>query len=337
MWWIVGNVTDYTLDYALSDGSHTFEVKAVDKAGNEGCECDLAFTLDATSPTVSPSISNVTAFGMSATHASIRWSTDEGATSQVEYGATSSYGSSSYLDSSLDTSHAIHLTELTADTTYHFRVKSSDACANEAASDDNTFSTVQPAPGVSILSHSLYRDAGGWYFVVGEVKNTGSQAVTYVEVVATFYNSVGRVVGIHSTSTMIFVVLANQKTPFQIAVLERTILPQIDHYELAIADAMVLPEQPYTTFTILNQSSSTNGMGYYEVAGRVQNTGSRTALLVTVSATFYDSAGTVVAVGSATTDPSTLAAGQTAPFDLSVSSSERSGEISSYELQVLGI
>jgi beta-lactamase superfamily II metal-dependent hydrolase len=44
----IGNVTTYTVSTALPDGAHTFEVRAVDKAGNQGTAGSLAFTIDTT-------------------------------------------------------------------------------------------------------------------------------------------------------------------------------------------------------------------------------------------------------------------------------------------------
>jgi hypothetical protein len=137
-WTSIGDVTTFTCENAVSDGSHALKVKAVDKAGNEGDEGSLAFTCD----TVAPTISNVSVASTSPSSATITWTTNESATSQVEYGTTSDYGSSSALHSSLMTTHTVTLTGLTAETTYHYRVKSKDACGNEASSNDNTFTTV---------------------------------------------------------------------------------------------------------------------------------------------------------------------------------------------------
>ncbi|MBI4288416.1 MAG: S8 family serine peptidase, partial [Chloroflexi bacterium] len=47
----VGNVTAYTAPAALADGSHTFEVKAVDIAGNESNAASVTFIVDVTPPT----------------------------------------------------------------------------------------------------------------------------------------------------------------------------------------------------------------------------------------------------------------------------------------------
>src|SRR5207248_6457095 len=73
--------------------------------------------------------------------ATIGWATDEPATSLVDYGTTSSYGSSSPLDPTLVTNHSVALSGLAANTLYHYRVKSTDASGNPASSGDFTFST----------------------------------------------------------------------------------------------------------------------------------------------------------------------------------------------------
>ncbi|MDZ7363133.1 MAG: PQQ-dependent sugar dehydrogenase, partial [candidate division KSB1 bacterium] len=69
------------------------------------------------------------------------WQTDEASDSQVEYGLTAGYGSSSPLDAALVTSHTVTLSGLQPNTTYHYRVKSKDAAGNLAASGDFSFTT----------------------------------------------------------------------------------------------------------------------------------------------------------------------------------------------------
>jgi hypothetical protein len=94
--------------------------------------------------TTAPVISGGTASGITAFSSVITWTTDEPATSQVEYGLTTAYGTTTTLDSTLVTSHSVTLSGLSADTTYHYRVKSRDAAGNEAVSEDNAFTTAQP-------------------------------------------------------------------------------------------------------------------------------------------------------------------------------------------------
>ncbi|MHB8860277.1 MAG: beta strand repeat-containing protein [Minisyncoccota bacterium] len=88
-----------------------------------------------------PVITNVQSTNIGTSTVQITWTTDELATSQVEYGTTSGYGSSSAADATLTASHSMTLTGLMPNTEYHFRVKSTDAANNLATSGDNTFTT----------------------------------------------------------------------------------------------------------------------------------------------------------------------------------------------------
>src|SRR6185312_5799104 len=68
----------------------------------------------------------VYAYGVSGTAATIAWTTNEAADSQVEYGPTTAYGSSTTLDTSLVTGHSQALSGLSPGTLHHYRVKSRD-------------------------------------------------------------------------------------------------------------------------------------------------------------------------------------------------------------------
>jgi hypothetical protein len=77
----------------------------------------------------------------------ISWSTDELATSQVDYGETTGYGLRSGPQPGMSTEHSAVLTDLKGGITYHYRVRSTDAAGNETVSADRTFSTpMQSAP-----------------------------------------------------------------------------------------------------------------------------------------------------------------------------------------------
>lgn len=121
---------------SLAEGSHTFEVKAQDLAGNEdSTPASWTWVVDIAAPI----ISGVTEVP-SATTAAITWTTNEPADSRVDYGSDASYGSS-VSNMSLVTSHSITLTGLSPVTTYHYRVSSTDAAGNSALSGDYTFIT----------------------------------------------------------------------------------------------------------------------------------------------------------------------------------------------------
>ncbi len=89
-----------------------------------------------------PAISNIAAGHITPVSATVIWTTNEASDSQVEYGLTTSYGSSSSLDASLVASHAVALSNLQTNKVYHYRVKSKDAAGNLAVSEDATFVTL---------------------------------------------------------------------------------------------------------------------------------------------------------------------------------------------------
>jgi lysophospholipase L1-like esterase len=78
----------------------------------------------------------------------INWNTNEAANTQIEYGLTTSYGSSTAINATLLTTHSQAVTSLAANTTYHYRVKSRDAAGNLATSADFTFATADTLPPV---------------------------------------------------------------------------------------------------------------------------------------------------------------------------------------------
>ena len=82
------------------------------------------------------------------TSVTITWATDKDATSQVLYGETISYGTASpatapdhMVAANLDKEHSITITGLTAGTTYHYQVKSTEATNVSGTSADRTFNT----------------------------------------------------------------------------------------------------------------------------------------------------------------------------------------------------
>jgi peptidoglycan hydrolase-like protein with peptidoglycan-binding domain len=95
----------------------------------------------APSDTTAPTISSISADSVGWLSTNITWNTNELSTSKVEYGNTSSLGSSVQTDSSRKNSHNILLEGLTPGTTYYYKVKSSDSAGNEAVSELKTFKT----------------------------------------------------------------------------------------------------------------------------------------------------------------------------------------------------
>jgi len=93
--------------------------------------------------TTPPSVSSVSSGTPAATSVTITWNTNEAANSQVNYGTTSSYGSSAS-GSGFTTNHSVNITSLLGETTYHFQVVSVDSAGNASSSSDATFVTASP-------------------------------------------------------------------------------------------------------------------------------------------------------------------------------------------------
>lgn len=84
------------------------------------------------------------------TSATVTWSTDELATSRVDWGTTTAYGQPPVAATGAVTAHRSRLTGLACATVYHYRVRSTDAVGNEFVSSDRTLTTAACASGPSI-------------------------------------------------------------------------------------------------------------------------------------------------------------------------------------------
>ena len=76
----------------------------------------------------------------------ITWTTSAPATTQVKYGTTTSYGSTSTLDRTLGETHVVNLTNLTPGTLYHFQALSADELGQSVATADQSFTTLTGPP-----------------------------------------------------------------------------------------------------------------------------------------------------------------------------------------------
>ena len=143
---------------ALSDltpnTTYHYRVLSKDAAGNAAVSDDFTFTTQALPPpdTTAPAITAVTSSSVTQNSATIAWTTDEPADRQVHYGLTTAYGSSTPVQTTLNTSHNVVLAGLTPNTTYHYRVLSKDAAGNMATSGDFTLTT-QALPPASPITH----------------------------------------------------------------------------------------------------------------------------------------------------------------------------------------
>ena len=137
---------DVTVNVATedTDSSSAWTVQVSDD-GNGGAPFSCSGSLGTaivSSDNQAPTISNLTLSNITSSSLTITWTTDVSSTSVVDYGTTSSYGSTKS-DTSMTTSHTINIDSLSANTTYHFKAKSTNSADVTGDSGDQTFTTAK--------------------------------------------------------------------------------------------------------------------------------------------------------------------------------------------------
>ncbi len=135
----------------LPSTTYHYCIDATDVVGNVTHSCSHTFTTAAASvPSIGdtnpPTVSIVSAASVTSSSVVVTWTTDEVADAQVEYG-TEGYDLTSALDTNLALTHSAALNNLSPNTTYHYRVRSSDEFGNVAYSPDETFTTLSTNSG----------------------------------------------------------------------------------------------------------------------------------------------------------------------------------------------
>ena len=148
---MTGNVDDATTSHIVSltgltsDTTYYFQVRSADASGNRGTNNNggAYYIFTTTADSTAPTISSVEASVVDRNSATITWTTDEAATSQVEYSLLEnmSGSTSTTLITDLTLQHSVVISSLTANTKYYYRVKSKDAANNPATSSIYNFTT----------------------------------------------------------------------------------------------------------------------------------------------------------------------------------------------------
>jgi hypothetical protein len=214
----------------------------------------------------------------------------------------------------------------------------------------NAFSQTQ-TQNVKILSYSYYVDSVGYLDVVGEVQNVGPNTISSVTLTGSIYSPGGVDQCDSYTQVWALNLLPQQKAPFYMEFYQPNNSPDGTWYSvdvsgvsLQVAQANATSSYNYPDLKIASQNgyvdTTTANKGAYWATGTVQNTGSQTAQNITVIGTFYNSSGSVVAVGfSDTLTPTSLAPGGTASFqvgafDLNQTGISSSEKITSYSVLI---
>jgi glucose/arabinose dehydrogenase len=154
-------------------------------------------------------ISNVQATGITANSATITWTTNNLADSQVNYGTTTSYGSSTPLNSSLVVNHSQQLTGLAGNTTYHYRVRSRDAGGTLVTSSDATLTTLPAGTTITYLSDTTWTSMTNGWGPAEKDKSNGEQAAGDGHTITIRGVPYSKGLGVHAASDIKYSIAGN--------------------------------------------------------------------------------------------------------------------------------
>lgn len=138
-------VTSHSISLAnLSPGTkYYYKVLWTDEDGNQGTSNEYTLTTNS-----APTVANVTIEDISLYSAYVKFTLKNATKATVEYGKTTTYGSTSSLTTSTaETIYTVKLSDLTEGTGYHVRIAAEDEEANKFNSDDYVFETL-PVPKI---------------------------------------------------------------------------------------------------------------------------------------------------------------------------------------------
>jgi hypothetical protein len=210
---------------------------------------------------------------------------------------------------------------------------------------------------IKILSYSWYTDSYGDFIVVGEIQNVGPETIASVGLSGTVYNQDGTAQAYGYGSAYVNYLSPLQKAPFYIDFTPQTSITGdlswvslgIDHVDFNVVEGETTDKYQYPSLSVTDSSGKVDSEGVYWVSGHVQNSGTQAATYVRVIGTFYNSAGTVVAIGYTDSitgytedqahlpiplDPSSTASFTVGAFDQNQSTVASDQKIANYALLV---
>lgn len=131
--------------WGLALGSHTLTATAVDASNFQSSHTIHVTVVPDTHP---PLLSNVNVTVLD-NDVRFTWTTDEPSDTQVEYGTSSLYGTTTPLQSAMTTTHQVDIVQLPPNTVYVYRTLSKDNQGNLGVSSEGTFTSSDVAAPIS--------------------------------------------------------------------------------------------------------------------------------------------------------------------------------------------
>ena len=131
----------------------------------------------------------------------------------------------------------------------------------------------------------LYADSDGALHVAGEVRNTTTDYMDYVEITGTFFDASGQVVASEYTFTHVDLVAPGDTAGFDLGLANGAGLG-VSRYELAV-QGEVTADRPAPGLVITGRQREHRRAGDYHVVGTVTNQSAALAEFVKLIGTFY--------------------------------------------------
>ncbi len=167
--------------------------------------------------------------------------------------------------------------------------------------------------GITAMNQGSYVDGSNELHLVGEIKNTGTQPVQYVNIAVSFVDASGKTSGGTQGYAEIGVLQPGDISPYDI-----TKFPApADMVGYNLHMTWEKPDHAEAAnLTLQNDPPFDDGQGHIHVTGSVSNSGTQLASGVLVVAIFYNSDGIVAFLRDNHTDNATLQPGDTTQFDV---------------------
>jgi hypothetical protein len=146
-----GDVGSIALPISAASSSVLVSVAIPSQAG--GAPAGPPAAIPPVLDTQAPVISNIVVSSITTTSAKVSWTTDEAASSNVDYGKTEDVNEGIETSAALVTSHSLSLTGLTEGVPYYFQIRSADVDSNQGSSPIVTFSTLDETKPVILTKN----------------------------------------------------------------------------------------------------------------------------------------------------------------------------------------
>lgn len=194
--------------------------------------------------------------------------------------------------------------------------------------------TATPIPSAFSVIRSRVCQSGSYTYVYGELQNDAGRPAFSVKASVTFYRADSSVAGAAYAYAHRDDLLPGQRSTF-------TILSQPQagwtRYELAISDSyydwLTVRTTPYLPVSGVNSWAET---WTYNVAGQVTNNTGQPVEYVKVMAVLKDASGGFLSTDYVYSNPSALAPGASAPFQIAVWRSGCESDVAGYEVYAIG-